>query len=743
MEISEGSAQPLGSTCGEEGVNFAVFSSVADSVELCLFDGGGAEERYVLPGRTGPIRHGHIAGVRPGQRYGFRVRGPWNPAEGLLCRPEQLLIDPYARAVDGGVIWDDSLFPCDPSNPHEPPNTVDSAPFMPKSVVMDMGAMDGDDTPAGERGGPPPEIERDTAPRRALADAVVYEVHVKGFTMRHPRIPPSLRGTYAGLAHPLSLEYLAGLGVTAVELLPVQQFIHRRRLIAGGLRNYWGYDPICFFAPHNEYASDARPGGAVREFREMVAALHRAGIEVILDVVFNHTGEGDQRGPVLGFKGFDNRAYYRLKAGDPFHYADYTGTHNTLNTDHPQVQRMIMDSLRYWMNEMGVDGFRFDLAPALVREGGAVNMESLFFEHVRRDPILGRARLIAEPWDVGEGGYQAGRFPVPWSEWNDKYRDDVRDFWNGREGASGRFMLRFAGSPDMYRGTGRSPEASVNYVTCHDGFTLHDLVSYEVKHNEANGESNHDGARDNHAWNCGAEGPSDNEGVKTLRSRQKRNFLATLFLSQGVPMLLGGDEIGRSQNGNNNAYCQDNEVSWFDWDNQDYELREFVSLLSRFRKRHRAFRRQEWPAPGAGGGRSRAIVWYDAAGSEIEDDTGASVRVLQVFIGDSTGLETFPANSGGPHREGTDGKWSPGTGAPDEAMDGEDDFLIMFNSSDEDTSFAFPQAHASRRWVTIIDTERGIVEDMSAAYYEPGVAAPAGGRIMVPSHSLVVLRGSR
>jgi glycogen operon protein len=634
---------------------------------------------------------------RPGQRYGFRVHGPWDPAQGHLCYAKKLLLDPYGKAVDGNVRWHDSLFPCDPKNPAVLANEEDSGPFMPKSIVMDSLF----------------DWKQDRPPRTRLEDTIIYEVHVRGFTIHRPEIPRELRGTYAGLAHRASIEHLTRLGVTAVELLPVHQFIHRRPLVERGLRNYWGYDPVCYFAPHNEYACDQSSGGAVKEFKRMIRTLHSAGLEVILDVVFNHTCEGDLRGAVLCFKGFDNTAYYRLHAGGRLRYVDYTGTDNTLNTEHPQVRQMIVDSLRYWVTEMHVDGFRFDLAPVLVRKGGGVHFESVFFDTIRQDPVLSRTKLIAEPWDLGENGYQSGRFPAGWSEWNDKYRDGIRDFWNGRGGGAGRLALRFAGSPDVYGPASKTPQAGVNYVTCHDGFTLDDLVSYESKHNEANGEESRDGESDNHSWNCGVEGPTEDAKISALRARQRRNLLATLLLSQGVPMLLGGDELGRTQRGNNNAYCQDNEISWFDWGSTDRKMLDFVALLTGLRRKHAAFRRGEWLVTSDDGSRQpRGVVWHDSGGREIHTGRGADAAPgpLQAFL--SGRVDGVSGDENGPQ--------------------GDDDFLVMFNPQDGEVVFDLPRSQVDGPWFKIVDTALTVQPTQRDALR-------VSGTVTLTLHALVVL----
>jgi glycogen operon protein len=633
-----GKPEPLGAVYDGHGTNFSVYSSAARKVELCLFDERGTETRIALPGRTVSHFHGYFETVRPGQRYGFRVHGPWSPAEGCLFCPAKLLLDPYARAVEGPVRWDDALFPFDAGRPEAPVHGADTAPLAPKSVVID----------------PSFDWKDDRRPNTPPARTILYEVHVKGFTVRHPGVAPELRGTYAGLGSPAAIDHLRRLGVTAVELLPVQHFIHRRHLVAAGLRNYWGYDPVAFFAPHDEYAADRTPGGAVREFKEMVRSLHAAGIEVILDVVFNHTGEGGTKGAMLGFKGVDNRTYYRLKSGPVLEYEDLTGTQNTVNTSSPQVRRMIVDSLRYWAEEMRVDGFRFDLATVLARENGGIDYQNPLMETIRRDRLLGSLKLISEPWDLGPDGYQLGRFPSPWSEWNDKYRDDVRDFWRPNGGDAGRFLARLNGSPDVFALPGRPPESSVNFVTCHDGFTLEDLVSYKKKYNEANGEENRDGHNDNRSWNGGVEGPSADAGVKALRARRKKNFLATLLLSRGVPMLLAGDEMGRTQNGNNNAYCQDNELSWLDWDRVEAGLPEFVAAFVRIRETYVVAGDEAW-SRAAEAVDPRVVVAMRRAGTR---------QVLVGFNPTDTAAALDLPHSGGPWRKIADTAAAP---QPEEA----------------------------------------------------------------------------
>ena len=555
MQVWPGRPYPLGATYDGAGTNFSVFSEVAERVELCLFDEDGAETRITMPEVTAYCWHCYVPGVGPGQRYGYRVHGPYEPRAGHRCNPAKLLLDPYAKAVEGQVDWGEAVFPYRFGAP-DSVNHSDSASHMPKAVVTN----------------PWFDWANDRPPMSPYHEAVIYEMHVKGLTMRHPGVPEELRGTYAGIAHPTVVEYLLMLGVTAVELLPVHQFVHDAHLESKGLRNYWGYNSIAYLAPHNEYSSTGQDGQQVQEFKQMVKTLHEAGIEVILDVVYNHTAEGNHMGPILSLKGIDNAGYYRLVDDDRRYYYDTTGTGNSLDMRHPHVLQLIMDSLRYWVTEMHVDGFRFDLAATLARQFHEVDRLSAFFDLIQQDPVVSQVKLIAEPWDLGEGGYQVGSFPPLWSEWNGKYRDHVRDFWRGEPKLLDEFAYRFTGSSDLYESGGRRPFASINFVTAHDGFTLADLVSYNEKHNETNGEDNNDGESHNRSWNCGAEGPSPDPGIIELRARQQRNFLATLLLSQGVPMVLGGDEMGRTQHGNNNAYCQDNEVSWFDWENQETSL---------------------------------------------------------------------------------------------------------------------------------------------------------------------------
>ena len=624
MRVWPGDPYPLGSTFDGVGTRFAVVSSCAEAVELCLLDGEGqggggtvGETRVTLPERSGDVWHGFLPDVVPGQHYGFRVHGPWDPSNGLRCNPSKLLLDPYAKAIDGEVRWDEAVFGHTWADPDKR-NEKDSAPFVPRSVVIN----------------PFFDWDGDRLLRTPWSDTVIYEVHVTGATIRHPDVPSELRGTFLGLAHPAFVEHLQRLGVTAVELLPVHQFVHDAHLVERGLRNYWGYNSIGFLAPHNEY-------GEVHEFRQMVKELHRAGIEVLLDVVYNHSAEGNHLGPTLSFKGFDNPGYYRLVAEDQRFYFDYTGTGNTLNMRNPYTLQLVMDSLRWWVTEMHVDGFRFDLASTLARSLHEVDRLSAFFDLVQQDPVLNQVKLIAEPWDIGEGGYQVGNFPPQWAEWNGKYRDEVRDFWRGEDCGVGELAYRLTGSSDLYESESRRPHTSINFVTAHDGFTLTDLVSYNEKHNEANGEDGQDGESFNRSWNCGVEGPTDDPDVLALRAQQRRNLLATLLLSQGVPMLLHGDELGRTQQGNNNAYCQDNEISWIDWSNLDEDLVVFTSAVIALRRDHPTFRRHRFfqgrpiRVPGAGPALPD-IAWFDPQGTEMTDEQWQEMHARTASVPSST-----------------------------------------------------------------------------------------------------------
>ena len=704
METWPGEPFPLGATFDGAGCNFSLFSEVAERVELCLFDDDGIEERIVLPEVTAFAHHGYLPGVQPGQRYGFRVHGPWAPEHGPRCNPAKLLIDPYAKAVEGGVEWAEAMFPYPlAEGPDGPTTESDSGPFVPKSIVVN----------------PWFDWTDDRHPRHPLHETVLYETHVKGLTQQHPDVPEELRGTYLGLCSQPVIDHLIGLGVTAVELLPVHQFVHDHRLDQVGLRNYWGYNSIAYLAPHSDYAAYGRRGQQVQEFKQMVKTLHRAGIEVILDVVYNHTAEGGDAGPLLSLKGADNAAYYRLDPADNRRYVDYTGTGNSLNMRHPHVLQLIMDSLRYWVTEMHVDGFRFDLAATLARELHDVDKLSAFFDLIQQDPVVSRVKLIAEPWDVGEGGYQVGNFPALWSEWNGKYRDEVRDFWRGAEHTVAEFGYRFTGSSDLYQANGRTPFASVNFVTCHDGFTLDDLVSYERKRNEANHEDNRDGTDDNRSWNCGVEGPTDDPAVAALRRRQRRNLLTTLMLSQGVPMLLGGDELGRTQRGNNNAYCQDNEVSWYDWTAVDAELLEFTSLLIALRRKHRVFRRRHFFQGQPIMGEDIAdIGWFTHKGLRMSDsDWSTSDNLcIGVFL---------------------NGEGLPGQGPRGERLV-DKSFYVAFNSSGDDVELILPDDTHGATWSVRLDTEPDEVE---SAFPRRGERLhPAGDALRLGGRSMLLLQ---
>ncbi len=614
VAIRPGRPFPLGAHFrkpgADGGVNIAVYSSVADQVVLCLFDEAGRETRVPLPGHDDGVWHGYLPDLRPGQQYGFRVHGPWDPGAGHRCNPAKLLLDPYARAISGRVTVEPAAYAHDPAYPARP-SELDSAGVMPRSVLVESLAAIGPDS----RGRASADRER---PNRHLSDTILYELHVKGFTARHPDIPAQLRGTYAGLAHPAAIEHLGRLGVTAVELLPVQHHLPEPFLIQRGLTNYWGYNTVGYFAPHADYSAAVRagePGGQVAEFRQMVRTLHAAGIEVILDVVYNHTAEGDGRGPTVCFRGLDNATYYRLDPGDPARYVDTSGCGNALNAGNPTCLRLIMDSLRYWVTEMGVDGFRFDLAPSLARQDGSFSQLAAFFDLVWQDPVIAQVKLIAEPWDVGQrDSYDVGRFPPGWSEWNGRFRDTVRDVWRSHDGLLPDLATRLAGSSDLYGRHRRGPDASINLITVHDGFTLTDLVSYDRKHNEANTENNRDGTDDNRSWNCGVEGPTSDTGVAVLRDRQRRAMLSTVLLARGVPLLLGGDELGRTQDGNNNAYCQDNAITWWDWSAVDVGLRDFTAELIALRHRHPALRRRGYPVDPA------AVRWFRPDGGEMTAD---------------------------------------------------------------------------------------------------------------------------
>ena len=656
MEVQKGRPYPLGATAGPDGTNVAVRSEVADAIEICLFDTDGTEERVELPEHTAHVWHGLLPGISAGQRYGIRVQGPWDPPNGLRCNSDKLLVDPHATAIDGEVKWTEAVFGHRFEDPLER-NGEDSSPYMPRCVITDRDF---------DWGG-------DRAPRVALDETIVYETHVKGFTARHPEVPESERGTYAGLAHPAVLDYLGDLGVTAVELLPVHQFVQDSHLLEQGLRNYWGYNTVGFFAPHASYSSSGSSGGQVDEFKWMVKALHAAGLEVILDVVFNHTAEGNHLGPTLAMKGIDNLAYYRLVENDRFHYFDTTGTGNSLNVGHPAALGLIMDSLRYWVTEMHVDGFRFDLATTLTRQFGDLDIHSAFLDMVDQDPVLAPVKLIAEPWDTA--GYQVGGFPARWSEWNGRYRDCIRDFWRGEKGTLGELALRLTGSGDIYSSGRRTPTASVNFVTAHDGFTLADLTSFNDKHNEANGEGNQDGESDNRSWNCGEEGPTSDIEVVEVRRRQRRNLFGTLLLSAGVPMILGGDEISRTQGGNNNAYCQDNEISWYDWAAADRDMLAFARTAIALRKAHPALRPREYLR--TPGGAAAQMVLYRPDGQEMDADDWQSLAT-----------NTLAVALDGRHIEDAEGETS------------RDRYLLLLNAHWEPVRFALPGG--SRHWFAVL-----------------------------------------
>ncbi|MCF6733649.1 glycogen debranching protein GlgX [Blastococcus sp. KM273129] len=702
MEIWPGTAYPLGATYDGTGTNFALFSEVAERVQLCLFDDAGTESRIELTEVDGFIWHCFLPAVGPGQRYAYRVHGPYQPSAGLRCNPAKLLLDPYAKAIEGPLDWNESLFGYRFGAP-DVRNDDDSAPHQTRCVVVNPYFDWGHDHPL----------------RIPYSESVIYEAHVRGLTIGHPDLPPQLRGTYAGLAHPAIVEHMQRIGVTAVELMPVHQFVDDHHLLQQGLSNYWGYNTVGFLAPYHRYAARGSRGQQVQEFKAMVRTLHEAGIEVILDVVYNHTAEGNHLGPTLSFRGIDNRAYYRL-ADDPAYYADYTGTGNTLNVRHPHSLQLIMDSLRYWATEMHVDGFRFDLAAALAREFHDVDRLAAFFDLVQQDPIVSQLKLIAEPWDVGAGGYQIGNFPPLWTEWNGRYRDAVRDFWRGTPGTVGEFASRLTGSSDLYESSGRRPFASINFVTAHDGFTLHDLASYDHKHNEANGEDNRDGTDDNRSWNCGAEGPTDDPGIQALRRRQVRNLLATLLLSQGVPMLLAGDEFGRTQGGNNNAYCQDNELSWVDWARAEQfaDLTAFVARLTRLRREHPVFRRRRFfqgrPVRGTD---LEDIAWLTPDGQPMTDAewTSGHAGALTVFL-----------NGGGipePDRHGRRIR--------------DESFLLLVNPSAEARIFTLPGAVYGLAWEVQLDTTRSTGADDDG---DPAGRVAAGDTLTLSGRSLCLLR---
>ena len=696
MEAWPGGPYPLGATYDGAGTNFTLFSDVADGVELCLFDEEGEETRIPMQERNAFVWHIYLPRVAPGQRYGFRVHGPYDPSNGHRCDPSKLLMDPYAKALEGAIDWAPACFSYDFNDP-ERRNTEDSAAHTMKSVVTN----------------PFFDWQDDRAPKTPYHETVIYEAHVKGLTQTHPDIPEDIRGSYAAISYPAVIEHLASLGVTALELMPVHQFVNDSTLIDQGKSNYWGYNTIGFFAPHNAYSSAGQRGEQVLEFKSMVRELHRAGIEVILDVVYNHTAEGNHLGPTLAFRGIDNTAYYRLTEEDKSFYYDTTGTGNTPLMRSPHVLQLIMDSLRYWVTEMHVDGFRFDLAASLARQFHEVDRLSAFFDLVQQDPVVSQVKLIAEPWDVGPGGYQVGNFPPKWTEWNGKYRDTIRDYWRGEPGSLGEFAARLSGSSDLYESDGRAPYASINFVTAHDGFTLLDLVSYNEKHNEANGEDNHDGESHNRSWNCGAEGPTDDPEVMALRKRQQRNMLATLVLSQGVPMILYGDEMGRTQQGNNNVYCQDNELSWIDWSACDKELLDFTQAVLQLRAEHPVFRRRGFFTGDEARNGLPDIAWLSADGTPMDGDKWQhpTVQPMTVFLN--------------------------GQGITEPGLRGEDitddSFLMLLNPGHDDAVMRLPRAPFGKEWRTLLDTSDETPRDADAPVRKSGT------RRKIRAHSLIVL----
>jgi isoamylase len=700
--VFPGSPYPLGATWDGNGVNFSLYADNASGVELCLFNTAYDEAetaKIKIIERSHQIWHCYLPGVKPGQLYGYRVHGPFEPQNGHRFNPRKLLIDPYAKAIAGTINWSDAMFGYKIGDPEEDLSVseIDNSPFIPKCVVVDSNFDWGNDRP----------------PKIAYNESIIYEAHVKGFTKQHPDIPEELRGTYAGMAHPVAINYLKELGVTAVELMPIHHFVADRHLVDKGLTNYWGYNTIGFFAPDARYAATGVCGEQVDEFKGLVKALHEAGIEVILDVVYNHTGEGNHMGPTLSFRGIDNASYYRL-TDDKRYYMDYTGTGNTLNAYLPNVLRLMMDSLRYWIQEMHVDGFRFDLASTLARELHEVNTLSAFFDIIYQDPVISQVKLIAEPWDIGENGYQVGKFPPGWAEWNGKYRDCIRDYWRGADSMLGEFAERFTGSSDLYKNDYRSPTASINFVTAHDGFTLYDLVSYNNKHNEANLDDNRDGEDHNRSWNCGEEGYTEDQAVIALRKRQQRNFFTTLLLSQGVPMIAAGDEIGRTQNGNNNGYCQDNEISWLNWKAMDRDLLEFTKQMIALRKSHPAFCRRRWfqgqPIRGMG---LEDIAWFLPDGSEMTEEHWSHdfAKSLAVYY-----------NGKGLHNRGPKGE-----------MIVDDSFYVIFNSHFEAIKYILPKERYGRQWKKVLDTGEPQVHQCDGEY-------PAAGKITVNARSIVLLQ---
>jgi len=706
-KIYPGNPFPLGATWDGNGVNFALYADSATGVTLSLFNTPTDEAesaKIKMTERTHNVWHVYVPGTRPGQLYGYRVDGPYEPENGHRFNANKVLIDPYAKAIAGTIDWNDALFGYEIGNQDEDLSfsELDSAAFLPKSVVVDNSFDWGNDR----------------APKIPYHQTIIYETHVKGFTKLHPDIPENIRGSYAAIGHPVTIKYLKDLGITAIELMPVHHFVADRHLKERGLTNYWGYNTIGFFAPDARYSSSGVLGEQVIEFKNMVKELHKAGIEVILDVVYNHTAEGNEKGPTLSFKGIDNASYYRL-TDDKRYYMDYTGTGNTLNANLPHVLRLMMDSLRYWIVDMHVDGFRFDLASTLARELHEVNRLSAFFDIIHQDPTISQVKLIAEPWDIGEGGYQVGKFPPDWAEWNGKYRDCIRDYWRGADSMLGEFAERFTGSSDLYQGDYRRPTASINFITAHDGFTLHDLVSYNEKHNEANGENNNDGESHNRSWNCGEEGPTKDPQVIALRNRQKRNLLATLFLSQGVPMLVAGDELGRTQQGNNNAYCQDNEISWVDWEQADQPLLTFTQKLIALRKSHPAFCRRRWfqgqPIKGVG---VEDIAWFLPEGTEMTEEhwTTDFAKSLGVFL-----------NGRGLHSVGVKGE---------HIID--DSFYVIFNAHHESLDYALPEVKYGKEWVVLLDTSQD--EPVKGSGKNDIKKIKAGDKVTAGGRSIILLQ---
>jgi isoamylase len=691
-----GSTYPLGATFDGNGTNFALFSEGAERVQLCLFDDDGVETQVDLIDVDAFVWHAYVPNIGPGQRYGYRVHGEYDPASGQRFNANKLLLDPYAKAVEGQVDWDQAVFSYNFGDP-DSRNDEDSAPHMMKGVVVN---------PFFDWGG-------DRLPKTPYAESFIYEAHVRGLTQLHPGIPDEIRGTYSAIAHPAIIEHLKKIGVTAIELMPVHQFVDDDTLQQKGLSNYWGYNTVAFFAPQNTYSSTGERGQQVQEFKGMVRALHAAGIEVILDVVYNHTAEGNHMGPTISMRGIDNAAYYRLEDDDKRYYTDYTGTGNSLNVGNPHALQLIMDSLRYWVLEMHVDGFRFDLAATLAREFYDVDRLAAFFELVQQDPVVSQVKLIAEPWDIGPGGYQVGNFPPQWTEWNGKYRDTVRDFWRGEPATLGEFASRLTGSADLYEHDGRRPVASINFVTAHDGFTLRDLVSYNEKHNDANGEDGNDGESHNRSYNFGVEGPTDDAQILTMRARQQRNFIATLLLSQGVPMLLHGDELGRTQQGNNNGYAQDNELTWVDWEHVDQPLVEFTAALARLRREHPTFRRSRF---------------FDGRPVLREDERIPDIVWLRP---DGTVMEPSDWDSGFGRAIGV---FLNGNGIRERDRRGENiqdkHFIVLFNAGDDEVDFTLPDVEFSPRWDVLVDT---------AGQYANTHPINPGESLEVPAKSLMVL----